>query len=85
MARYYFDWRDSEGLVIDDAGVELPDLEAAHEVAVASICDEVQDLLRRPVRETQIAIEVRHEGRSLLRVRFAVEMERAGDGDGSRN
>ena len=80
MPRYYFDLRDADGLVVDDVGLELPDVEAAHEVAVSSIGDEVRDLLRRPVSETQIAIEVRHDGGSLMHVRFAIEMGRTTDG-----
>ena len=37
--RYYFDMRDSDGLVIDEEGVELPTLAAAQEEAARSLAE----------------------------------------------
>lgn len=75
MPRYYFDLRDEGGLVVDEEGINLPDLRAAQEGAFASIVDEVREMLRKPIRQTEIAIELRDESRLLMRVRLIIEIE----------
>jgi uncharacterized protein DUF6894 len=40
---YYFDFRTGDVLSQDEEGAELPDLEAAHKVALQAIAEAVQD------------------------------------------
>jgi hypothetical protein len=42
MKRYYFDIRDGDKLVVDEEGMELPDVEAAQEVAARTLADLVR-------------------------------------------
>jgi len=39
MGRYYSDLRDSEGLAVDEEGLELQDVQAAQEEAALSLVD----------------------------------------------
>jgi hypothetical protein len=47
MKRYYFDLRDSEGLSVDEEGLELQDVQAVQEEAALSLADAAQHGLRR--------------------------------------
>ena len=56
--RYYFNIRDQDGLICDEEGTELPDMEAAREEARLSARDFAIDDLRRdsPIGSRQIEI-----------------------------
>jgi hypothetical protein len=60
MARYYFDWRDNDGLLEDDRGLELPDLEAVKIAASRALFDHARDVFPGTNRHT-LAIDVRDE------------------------
>ena len=78
MPRYYFDMMDDDGLLVDDEGVELSDLDAAQEEAARSLGDMVRDATRNfkrgPIQ--QMGIEVRDEIGRVMHVRFSVEVQR---------
>ena len=77
MGRYYFDLRDSEGLAIDEEGLELQDFAAVQEEAALSLADAARDGLRRSDGElNQISIEVRTDGGLFMRVNFSFKFER---------
>jgi uncharacterized protein DUF6894 len=75
--RYYFDLRDDDGLVADDEGVELADLRAAEKEAFQALADAVKDAFTRPLGHlSETAIQVRDESGPVMRVRFAIDIER---------
>ena len=77
MGRYYFDLRDSEGLAIDEEGLELQDFAAVQEEAALSLADAARDGLRRSDGElNQISIEVRTDAGLFMRVNFSFNFER---------
>lgn len=76
MIRYYFDLRDSEGLAVDEEGVELQDVQAAREEAALSLADAARDGLRRSdVTLAQITIEVRTDAGPLMHVNFCFNID----------
>jgi hypothetical protein len=77
MRRYYFDLRDSEGLAVDEEGLELQDLAAVQEEAALSLAEAVRHGLRRSDGELdQVSIEVRTENGLFMRVNFSFNFER---------
>ena len=44
MVTYYFDFRTDDVLSQDEEGADLPNVEAAHRVALQAIADAIQDL-----------------------------------------
>lgn len=78
MSRYYFDLRDQDGLVIDDEGVELPDVDAVEKEALQALIDAAREALVRPVKARETAIEVRDDVGHVMRARFeiAINIER---------
>ncbi len=77
MGRYYFDLRDSEGLAVDEEGLELQDLQEAGEEAALSLADAARDGLRRPDGSlNQLSIEVRTDAGPFMRVSFSFNPER---------
>ena len=58
MPRYYFDIRENDTLVVDEEGLELPDLRAAEIEAAASLGHMARDALPGAERH-HMAIEVR--------------------------
>ena len=77
MVRYYFDLRDSEGLLaIDDEGLELKDVQAAQEEAALSLADAARDSLRTSDDAlTQMMIEVRTDAGPLMHVNFSFHID----------
>jgi hypothetical protein len=83
MGGYYFDLRDSEGLIVDEEGLELQDVEAAQEEAVLSLSDATRDGLRRSDGAlNQMTIEVRTD---TARSRASVSRSMSPDGISSRD
>ena len=60
MPLYYFDSRDGENFIVDEDGLEFPDLETARDEATAALADFVKDVLPGSMRR-ELAIEVRDE------------------------
>jgi hypothetical protein len=50
MPRYYFDVREAGNLAVDEEGIELRDIEAAHEAAARCLVDMARDALARNSR-----------------------------------
>jgi hypothetical protein len=46
MARFYINFRKGDLLVIDDEGIELPNIEAARDWAIASARDLVSEAIK---------------------------------------
>ncbi len=75
MARYFFDSRDENDVIVDDVGLELPDLEAVKRCASKALAElaldvlpgadrrclgiDVRDELSRPVLMTELTFEAR--------------------------
>jgi hypothetical protein len=58
MPRFYFDIRDGERVIADDAGLDLPDLGAARKLAARAVADMARDAAGGEYPRT-IAVEVR--------------------------
>jgi hypothetical protein len=68
MGRYYFDLRDSEGLAVDEEGLELQDVLAVQEEAALSLADATRvDLRRADGTLNQMIIEVRTDAGMFMR------------------
>lgn len=67
MPSYFFDFHDANGVIIDDQGQELPDLEAAGYEARRSIGEAVRELTGKGL-DGRAMIEVRDKGGPVLRV-----------------
>ena len=77
MGRYYFDLRDSEGLAVDEEGLELHNLQEAGEEAALSLADAARDgLCRADGSLNQLSIEVRTDTGPFMRVSFSFHPER---------
>ena len=77
MGRYYFDLRDSEGLAVDEEGLELQDIQEAGEEAALSLADAARDGLRRPDGSlNQLSVEVRTDAGPFMRVCFSFNLDR---------
>jgi hypothetical protein len=75
MKRYYFDLRDSEGLTVDEEGLELQDAQAAQDEAALSLADAARDSLGRSDGALhQMAIEVRTDAGPLMYVSFSFDV-----------
>jgi hypothetical protein len=75
MTRYYFDLRDEDGLVVDDEGMELPDIDAVEKEATHAMMDAAREALVRRVRPGETAIEVRDDAGHVMRARFNIAIE----------
>ena len=77
MGRYFFDLRDSEGLAIDEEGLELQDVQAAQEEAALSLADAARDSLRTSDGPRhQLSIEGRTATGPFMRVSFSFNVDR---------
>jgi hypothetical protein len=78
MVRYYFDLKDSGGLLaVDDEGLELKDIQAAQEEAALSLADAARDCLRTSDDAlTQMMVEVRTDAGPLMHVNFSFNIDR---------
>ena len=77
MGRYYFDLRDSEGLAVDEEGLELQDIQEAGEEAALSLADAARDGLRRSDGSlNQLSVEVRTGAGPFMRVSFSFNSDR---------
>lgn len=78
MHRYFFDLQDSDGVVADEEGVELPSLDVVQEEAAHALADMARDEVplagNGPARH--MTIEVRDGDGPVLRARFSFEIKR---------
>ena len=77
MERYYFDLRDSEGLAVDEEGLELQGIQAVQEEAALSLANAARDSLRRSDgAPNQLSVEVRTDDGPFMRVSFSYNVDR---------
>ena len=78
MPLYYFDFLDSGGLLVDDEGRELNDLQAVQTEAARSLIDMARDSLLDGAAGwiDRIAVQVRDEAGPVMNVRFKFEIDR---------
>ena len=77
MARYYFDLVESDGIVLDDEGMELSTLEAVREEAARSLADMARDSIRHRLPERAgMSVEVRDDAGPVMQVRLIFEIAR---------
>lgn len=60
MSLYFFDFRSSGTFSQDTDGVELPDAEAAHDVALHALLDAARDAVVEGSMAQRFAVEVRN-------------------------
>ena len=77
MPQYYFDLRDADGLVVDEEGLELRDIQTVQKEAARSMADMVRDELRKPAiaLSQQLVIEVRDDAGPVMKLRLTFEIE----------
>lgn len=68
MTVYFFDFKLGDLISIDDEGLELPNVEAAHDQAVSALVDAARDAISEGAIDQQLAIEVRDEIGLILEV-----------------
>jgi hypothetical protein len=80
MPRYYFDFRNNDGIAHDEHGLELGDIQAVQNEAARSLGDMARDALRAsPVSADpghRMAIEVRDGNGPVLQVRLTIDIDR---------
>ena len=75
MPLYYFDIHENDEIVVDELGMDLPDLRAAAIEAAQSLSDMAKDLLPDDARYS-LAIEVRSNSTPLFKAALAYEFSR---------
>ena len=69
--RYYFDMVDTEGIAIDEEGLELPSIESVREEAARSLIDMAREEFRpNEGAARELAIRVRDEVGVVLQLKF---------------
>ena len=76
MALYFFDTRDNDTFVPDEAGVEIATFDAVKRVATEAMADLAKDVLPGSAARS-LLIEVRDDVGSVLRVVLRFEIEHA--------
>ena len=78
MARYYFDLRDGDELIIDEEGLELRDTKAVQREAALSVSGFARDSVGRfnGAQSRQMAIAVRDEHGPVMEAKFSFEIVR---------
>lgn len=61
MTTFYFDFIADGSPSIDEEGVELPDVEAAHDLAVGALADAASEAVLEGMAEQSFSIQVRNE------------------------
>jgi hypothetical protein len=60
MAHYFFDFKSAYAHSRDPEGMELPDAEAAHEVALDALVDAARDAIIEGAVDQRLVVEVRN-------------------------
>ena len=78
MARYYFDLRDGDELIIDEEGLELRDTRAVQREAALSLSGFARDSVGsfNGAQSHQMTIAVRDEHGPIMEVKFSFEIVR---------
>ena len=76
MPRFYFDVRETGNLAVDDEGIELLDIEAAHQAAARCLLDMARDIMSGDPFRHNMAIEVRDVVGPVLQAKFTVTVDR---------
>ena len=71
--RYFFALQHGGELIVDDEGIDLPNLEAVHREAVRTLADMARALNRFPA---PMMVEVRDATGSVLRARGSFDLDR---------
>ncbi|MDX3899174.1 MAG: hypothetical protein QHC40_01435 [Sphingobium sp.] len=72
MARFYLHLHNRTGLVPDEEGTELPDLDAARQIAVDAIRDLISEEARSGLIDLRGYIEIAEEsGKAAVRIAFS--------------
>jgi hypothetical protein len=59
MAHYFFDFEANGSLSVDEEGLVLPDIDAAHDQALATLVDVAQKAVSEAVTEQRFGVHVR--------------------------
>ena len=77
MPRYYFDFADEKGLLVDDEGMDFQNLEAVQDEAARCLADMTWDAARnfkgRSVQ--QMAVKVRDDEGTVWHARLSFEID----------
>ena len=73
MAKYFFHFRSPGSSSIDEEGLVLTDMDAAHHVAVGALADGLREIVVQGGRDQQFTIEVHDEFGVVLHVRAVLE------------
>ena len=73
MKRYFFDMLDQDKLILDDEGIELPNVEAAQEEAARSLADMVKEDLHNETF-SNVSVQVRDSEGPILEAKFVWEV-----------
>jgi hypothetical protein len=68
MANYFFDLRSAETFSRDEEGMELPDAEAAHDMALGALVDAARDAVIEGSLDQRFTVEVRNGTGPVLEV-----------------
>lgn len=68
MSRYFFDIRSANAVSQDEEGMELPDAEAAHDVALDALVDTAREAVVEGSSGQSFAVEVRNSAGPILEV-----------------
>jgi hypothetical protein len=68
MAQYFLDFRSAHFFSRDEEGIELPDTEAAHDLALGVLVDAAREAVTEGSTDQHFAIEVRDGSGPVLQV-----------------
>jgi hypothetical protein len=68
MAQFFFDFRSADNFSPDEEGLELPDAEAAHEIALGALVDAAREAVVEGSTDQSLAVEVRNGTGPVLEV-----------------
>jgi hypothetical protein len=73
MKRYFFDMLDQDSLILDDEGIELPNVEAAQKEAARSLADMVKEDIHNQIF-SNVSVQVRDGEGPVLEAKFVWEV-----------
>ena len=78
MPRYYFDFADDKGLLVDDEGMEFQNLEAVQDETARCLAEMARDAARtfKGGSVQQMAVKVRDDEGTVLQARLSFEIDR---------
>ncbi|UPK31265.1 DUF6894 family protein [Bradyrhizobium sp. 195] len=71
--RFYFDYQDSAGSILDDQGEELPNLGAARDAAMRYLAEGIRDYSSSSLTE-KLSVHVRTKEAPIMTVSATVEV-----------